>query len=152
MSQKTHTWIVGTCILWILSIFIDFRVPQTHPWSMIPPLVLFFRQTNPFLKLPACGISDLSLSYLADTLYGNASPNSKCQILTNDCSWFPVPGQYSDTVPPHTGPHMSANQQVHLTWQRFQLLQKRLVLPAQDQGFPCTEGTFPQTGNMLPKL
>ena len=57
-SQKTRPWNFGACILWILSIFIDFRVPPTTPWSMSLPqaLSLLLKKHAPgFVEHVSCG-------------------------------------------------------------------------------------------------
>ena len=53
-SKKTHPWNFGACILWMLSIFVDFRVPPSTPWSMCLPQALCFF----FLKKLAPGFPE----------------------------------------------------------------------------------------------
>ena len=60
-SKKTCPWIFGACILWMLSIFIDFRVPPSTPWSMSLPQALFVSQkTRPWI-FGACILWILSI-------------------------------------------------------------------------------------------
>ena len=48
-SEKNTPWHFGACILWMLSMFVDFRVPPSTPWSMCLPQVFFFpEQTRPW--------------------------------------------------------------------------------------------------------
>ena len=52
--EKARPWNFGACICWILSIFADFRVPPTIPWSMCLPQGLFFSQKTRPWNFGAC--------------------------------------------------------------------------------------------------
>jgi hypothetical protein len=55
--RKNTPWKCEACILWILSMFVDFRIPPSTPWSMCLPQALFFLKKHApgFWEHASCG-------------------------------------------------------------------------------------------------